>query len=130
MKKYFRKFNFWRHLSDFWTIIFVAAILWDFICNNTLNGFLEGVAFIYIGVLAVYVGRKEFARWYCHHESRHPGEWFVVLWTGLVGGILIFDFVLDKPYQLPSAVISAYVAVLTILAVTEKSKSLRKKKKY
>lgn len=124
-----KKFDSWRYLSNFWTAFFVAAILWDFVCDNALSSVLDIIAFIYIGVLAVYVGRKEFTRWYNSHRGHHPGEWFVFLWTMLVAGVLLLDFILDRPYHLPNAVISAYVAVLIILAVTEKSKSLYKQKR-
>ncbi|HNX11317.1 MAG TPA: hypothetical protein PKI61_04200 [bacterium] len=124
-----KKFDLWRYLSNFWTAIFVMAILWDFICDNAITSILEIMAFIYIGVLAVYVGQKEFSRWYSSHHSKYPGEWFVLCWTFLVAGVLVFDFILNKPYHLPNAVISAYVAVLTILAVTEKSKSMHRRKK-
>ena len=128
-EKQWKKFDLWRYLSNFWTVIFVMAIVWDFICDNVLTPVLEIIAFIYIGLLAVYVGRKEFSRWYHRHQGKHPGEWFVICWTILVAGILLLDLVLNKPYHLPNAVISAYIAVLTILAVTEQSKSLYKKKR-
>jgi small-conductance mechanosensitive channel len=122
-------FNFWHLLSNFWSALFFVLIIVDFIYNNAFSEILEVVGFIYVGVLAVYVGNKEFERWCTKHESRHPGEWFVVIWTGLIAFLLIATLLFHKEYKLPSAVISSYVAVLTILVVTERSKSLYKKEK-
>jgi len=45
---------------------------------------------------------------------------------------LALDFIYGVTYELPAAVISAYIAVLTILVITRKSKelySLQKQKK-
>jgi hypothetical protein len=36
---------------------------------------------VYIGVLGLFASTKEFDRWYDLHESRHPGELFVIAWT-------------------------------------------------
>ena len=82
---------------------------------------------IYVALLAIYAGDKEFERWHRAHQSAHPGEIFVGAWTVLVFGILILDFILDKPYRISGEVVSAYIAVLSILAITRRSKMLYKK---
>lgn len=125
-----RKFNFWQYLANFWSGMYFILIIWDFINDNLIVEALEIVGFIYIGVLAIYVGNKEFERWYNKHQDQHPGEIFVIGWTALILIIVCLDLVLQKSYHLPSAVISSYIAVLTILAVTEKSKSLHKRKHH
>ncbi len=119
-----KKFNFWQYLTNFWSGMYFILIIWDFINNNFIIEALEIFGFIYIGVLAVYVGNKEFERWYNKHQAQHPGEIFVIGWTALILIIVALDLILQKSYRLPSSVISSYIAVLTILAVTEKSKSL------
>lgn len=119
-----QKFNFWQYLVNFWSGVYFVLIIWDFINDNFIIEALEIIGFIYIGVLAIYVGNKEFERWYRRHQDKHPGEIFVIAWTALILTIVCLDLVLQKSYHLPSSVISSYVAVLTILAVTEKSKSL------
>jgi phosphotransferase system glucose/maltose/N-acetylglucosamine-specific IIC component len=122
------KFNFWQYLVNFWSGIYLILIIWDFINDNFIIETLEIFGFIYIGVLAIYVGNKEFERWYNKHHAQHPGEIFVIVWTALVMIIVCLDLVLQKSYHLPSSVISSYIAVLTILAVTEKSKALHQRK--
>ncbi|MFA4942302.1 MAG: hypothetical protein WC564_01530 [Patescibacteria group bacterium] len=119
-----RKFNFWQYLANFWSGMYFIFIIWDFINDNFIFEALEIFGFIYIGVLAVYVGNKEFERWYNCHKDQHPGEIFVIGWTALILIIVSLDLILQKSYRLPSSVISSYIAVLTILAVTQKSRSL------
>ncbi|MBI4993582.1 hypothetical protein HZC33_01300 [Candidatus Wolfebacteria bacterium] len=116
--------KFWKYLTNFWAIIIYAAIIYDFIKDNAFVEFLGPITAIYIAALAIYAGDKEFERWHHSHNKRHPGEMFVAAWTILVVGILILDFIFNKPYKMPSEVISAYIAVLGVLAITKKSKSL------
>ena len=124
-----RNFNFWRTLMDVWTFIFFTLTIIDFIYGNELEGILNTISSIYIGVLAIYVSNKEFERWYDRHEEKHPGEIFVVIWTAIIIGLFILDIIYKSYYKVPSAVISSYIAVLTILVITNKSKSLYKLKK-
>jgi len=117
-------FNFWRYLINFWSFLFFIVILWDFCTNNDLVDFLNVLATIYISALAIYVSNKEFERWYDKHDGKHPGEIFVVIWSVLVFCLFILDFTFETTYQIPNSVISSYIAVLTILAVTRKSKEI------
>lgn len=122
--------SLWRNLTNFWSIVFFIAIIYDFAKDNLLDDFIGLFATIYIAILAIYAGDKEFERWHDFHQSRHPGEFYVAFWTILILLILILDIVLAKPYKIPGEIISTYIAVLSILALTKKSKSmyLRRKK--
>jgi len=117
-------FRFWRYLINFWSVILFAVIIYDFFSNNAYGGFLNILSAIYISVLALYVGNKEFERWYDRHQGQHPGEVFVIIWSVLIFVLILGDFIWQKIYEMPSAVISSYIAVLTILAITKKSKEL------
>ena len=123
------EFNFWRHLIKFWSIVFFTVIVLDFFANNAYNDLLNILTAIYISALAIYVSNKEFERWYDKHESKHPGEIFVVAWTALVFCLFFLDFVYRRDYQMPNSIISSYIAVLTMLAVTRKSKQMYKVKR-
>lgn len=120
------KDKYWRYLANFWTLVVFIAIIYDFIHDDALSDFLGPLLVLYIAVLTIYAGAKEFERWHHIHQSRHPGEIFVVAWTVLIFGILLADFILAKPYKLPGEVISAYITVLGILAITQKSKAFYK----
>jgi hypothetical protein len=107
-----------------WTVLFFFFVILDFITDNGYREFLGFISVIYIALLAAYVGHKEFSRWYNYHQSQHPGEIFVALWSILFFSLVILDFIFKKPYILPDSVVSAFIAVLTILAITAQSKQL------
>lgn len=115
---------------NFWSIIFYFLIIYDFAKNNTFEYLMGPLATVYIGILAIYAGDKEFTRWHqANHNGKHPGELFIIAWTILVFSILFLCFIFSKPYKLPDEVTSAYIAALTILAITRRSKILYKKKR-
>lgn len=122
-------FKFWRRLINFWSVIYLLAIIYDFITNNSCGQLLDLLSTVYISALAIYVGNKEFERWYNLHKGKHPGEVFVVLWSLLIVLIIVIDFLWQRSYSLPHSVISSYVAVLTILAITNKSKKLYRRRR-
>lgn len=122
-------FNFWRYLINFWSIFFFIVIVLDFSYKNAYSSTLNVLATVYISVLAIYVSNKEFERWYDKHNSKHPGEVFVVIWSILVFCLFMLDFILKADYQIPNSVISSYIAVLTILVVTRKSKEIYQSRK-
>jgi uncharacterized membrane protein len=126
------EFRFWRGLINMWSILFFTLIIFDFLYANAYASALNAIATIYVSILAIYVSNKEFERWYDRHQESHPGEVFVIMWTGIVISLLALDFIYGAAYKLSSSVISAYIAVLTILVITKKSKELyglQKKKK-
>jgi small-conductance mechanosensitive channel len=126
MRQFFGKesFSFWRKLINIWTFVFFASIVIDLLSGNIYEDILNAISTIYISVLAIYVSNKEFDRWYDKHEESHPGEFFVVVWSVIIIILFIFDFIFGIYYKLPSSVISSYIAVLTILVITRKSKEL------
>ena len=114
----------WRKLTTFWTAVFFAAIIYDFITHNSLDSanLLLPIAVIYDAVLAIYSAEKEFKRWHDCHETIHPGELFVILWTILIFSLLILSAVFHQGYHVPAEVSSSYVVVIGILAITKESK--------
>ena len=124
-----KEFRFWRQLINFWSLLFLGFIVYDFINPDSRGNILNVLATIYISALAIYVSNKEFERWYNRHRGQHPGEAFVVAWSGLVAFLIIAGFTFRPDYELPSAVVSSYIAVLTILAITSKSKELYRRRR-
>jgi len=118
------EFRFWRYLVDFWSFLLFIFVLLDFFYDNSYSDFLNVLSVVYIGSLAIYSGNKEFERWYDRHESKHPGEIFVVIWSVLMFILFFMSLFKGNVYQIPTSVISTYLAVLTILAVTRKSKQV------
>ena len=112
----------WRYLLTIWSLFLFAAIIWDFVTNNGLAGLIGPIAAIYTAGLAIYSAEKEFERWNDYYNERHPGEVYVIVWTVIIFGIFIAQAVLKKPYVMPPEVVATYIAVISILAITKKSK--------
>ena len=123
-------FNSWRRIVNFWTIIFFAAIVYDFFNENILSKseLLLAIAGIYAATLAVYSAEKEFRRWHHMHASIHPGEMYAILWTILIFFLIIGAVFYHIPYHMPSEVSASYIAMIGILAITRESKNFYKKR--
>ncbi len=65
------KDKYWLYLTYFWSFVAFAAIIYDFVYNNGLGAFLAPILVVYISVLTIYVGVKEFERWHEFHKGRH-----------------------------------------------------------
>ena len=120
---------FWRYMTDFWCLVSYGAIIYDFVYDHALGELLPSILTIYVALLAIFAGVKEFERWHEMRKGRHPGELFVVGWTVLIFGIVIAKIVTHKDYAIPGEVLSTYIAVLSIMAITQKSKSLRSRRR-
>jgi len=127
----FRDEKIWRVLTNFWTCLFMAFLIFNFFQKNRHESFIAPLSVIYIGVLGLYASTKEFDRWYEMHEGRHPGELFVILWTVVIFGLLGVSFFSQGSYKVSSEAIADYIMVLSVFALTQKSKRLyeRKRKK-
>lgn len=124
-------FKFWRIVTNFWTVVFLAAIIFDFLKGNMLaeSDVLLAVAGIYCAALAIYSAEKEFRRWHNMHNSIHPGEMYAIIWTIFIILLIAVQAFLHLPYRMPPEVSASYIAVISILALTRESKNLYKKNK-
>jgi len=127
----FQNEKIWRILTNVWTIVFVIFLIFDFFQFNRYEYLTVPFSVIYMGVLGLYASTKEFDRWYEMHEGRHPGELFVILWTVVIFGLLGVSFFSQGSYKVSSEAIADYIMVLSVFALTQKSKRLyeRKRKK-
>jgi uncharacterized membrane protein YhaH (DUF805 family) len=119
----------WRFLCGLWTIVFMVFVLVDFFSFHRYEALATPLAALYAGVLTLYVGTKEFDRWYDRHDSSHPGEFFVVGWTILMFILFGFTMLNGAAYVLSPEVVATYIMVLTIFALTQKSKQLHREHK-
>jgi len=124
----FQNEKIWRILTNFWTIIFIAFLILDFFQFNKFEYLTVPFSVIYAGVLGLYASTKEFDRWYEMHEGRHPGELFVILWTVVIFALLGISFFIGG-YRVSSEAIADYIMVLSVFALTQKSKRLHERKK-
>ncbi|MFA4827530.1 MAG: hypothetical protein WC596_04785 [Candidatus Shapirobacteria bacterium] len=120
--------KFWRFLADFWAIATIALFIFEIFIMKKSDTIANLASMVYIAILSIYAGQKEFYRWrQQHYLSLHWGEMFVVYWTGLM--LITFAFSIWNGLRLPEGLAATYVAVITIFALTKKSKSLYYKKK-
>ena len=124
----FKDEKVWRWLTNIWTVAFAAFIIWDFFMRDGYDFLIAPLSVIYISILGLYVGTKEFDRWYDFHEGRHPGEWFIIGWTVVIFGLLAASFWMGKAYAVSSEAIADYIMVLSVFALTQKSKQLHRKR--
>ena len=125
----FRDERIWRLLSGLWTIIFILFVVTDFLLRGQYEFLVAPMSAVYLGVLGLYVGTKEFERWYERHTGRHPGEWFVIGWTVVIFSLLAISLFTNGHYKVSPDIVADYIMVLTVFALTQKSKSLYRKKR-
>jgi len=113
-------------VTNFWTIIFLAAIVYDYSHANALADadILIALAAIYCAALAIYSAEKEFRRWHDMHDSIHPGELYAIIWTAFILILIVVQAFIGLKYHMPPEVSASYIAVISILAITRESKNL------
>lgn len=118
-----------RHLLNTRTVLILPFVVANFFFHHELEHLAVPAAVLYTGLLALYVGTKEFERWYDLHHGRHPGEWFVILWTAVMVFLFGASIYFHGKYAVHSDLVAVYVAVLTLYVFTHQSKQLHRKKK-
>jgi hypothetical protein len=125
----FRDEKIWRLITNFWTAFFISFLVVNFFTTDRYEYLIAPFSVIYVGVLGLYAGTKEFDRWYELHESRHPGELFVAAWTVVIFALIGLSFIMGGDYKVSSEVVADYIMVLSVFALTQKSKSLHQRRK-
>lgn len=104
----------------------LVVFTYEFMNGNPHPDLNIQLTIIYIGVLTIYVGSKEFRRWNNLHLSTRYGEIYVLVWTALM--ITFALLAIFNPNLHVSADLAAtYIAVLSIFALTRQSKLLHQK---
>ncbi|MGC9598793.1 MAG: hypothetical protein ABSE18_00175 [Minisyncoccia bacterium] len=120
----------WSTLCTSWTVVFMVFVVANFFLFNRYEPFILPLSAVYAGVLTLYAGTKEFDRWYDIHDSRHPGELFIIAWTVLIFVLAIVAlFFGGRGYVLDSEVVADYIMVLSVFAITQKSKQLHRRRR-
>ena len=119
----FQNERIWRIITNFWTFIFIPFLLVNFWLKGQFEFLIAPMSAVYLGVLSLYAGTKEFERWYKTHKGRHPGEVFVIVWTVIIFTLLGISFFSNEGYEVSPEVVASYIMVLTVFALTQKAKS-------
>jgi hypothetical protein len=114
-----------RRLTYLWTVLFLSFIFLNFFSANSFEYLVAPLSVLYTGLLVIYVGTKEFDRWFeFHSKEKHPGEAFVWAWTAVMAFVVIGGIVMGEGYHVDSDIVSTYIGVLTVYAITARSKRL------
>lgn len=124
----FRDEKIWRVLTNVWTFLFLGFLLFNFFQKDSYSFLVAPLSVVYIGVLGLFVGTKEFDRWYDLHDGRHPGEYFVIAWTIIIFVLFCISFALKDQYHIPTEAITDYLVVLSVFALTQKSKRMHRER--
>src|SRR4051812_20247301 len=104
-------FRFWRLVVNFWTGVFFTAIVYDFFVENVFaeSDIMIAIAAIYCASLAIYSAEKEFRRWHHMHDSMHPGELYVIVWTIFIILLIAAQAAIHPHYHMPPEVSASYI---------------------
>jgi hypothetical protein len=129
-QKDFYSRSFWRYITNIWTILFIGLAMSDFLSLGKYHYLIAPFSVIYGAVLSIFVGTKEFDRWYDMHQGKkHPGEIFVIMWSFLLLVMVSISWIYGGLYTIPSDLISVYIMVLTVFAITQSSKAVYQRKR-
>jgi phosphatidylserine synthase len=118
--------NFWRVITDFWGVITALAFIIAFFNVLDLNEPLRSMTIIYVSILSIYAGVKEFTRWKeKNFVSRHNGEIFIFFWTILVIIFVVLSAYNPDKYRVPGELTGTYLSILGVFAISRKSKALK-----
>lgn len=119
----FKSERIWRILTNFWTVFLGIFFVIDFFSLNKFDYLTPAFSVIYTAVLSIYVGTKEFERWCDRYENgRHPGELFIIWWTALMAFLYAAKVYLGDGYSVSPEVVAVYLIVLSLFALTRRSK--------
>ena len=126
MKQPKRELLFWKILSDFWGIVTTIFFLLTFFGYYDLSHLLTDIAIIYLSILSIFTGLKEFNRWKSKkYLSRYHGEIFIASWTLMMLVFIIMAAADKNNYKLSTEFTATYLSVLGIFAISRKSKNLK-----
>ena len=118
----------WRFLTNIWTCVAIIIYILDFASNNLYDASAAAVSAIYIAVLSIYVGTKEFERWQAHYARNYYGEVYIIIWT-IFMMVACFSATLSQgDFRIPPGLVVVYTVILSIFAISRRSKSLYFKK--
>jgi len=113
-------------ILNLWTAITICLFMLDFFSGNIYDSAAASVGVIYLAMLGIYVGEKEYIRWKTKFASKFTGEVFVIIWT-----IVMAIFAIGAPlslgaWKIPAEFAVVYTSVVGVFAISQHSKNLKK----
>jgi len=114
-------------LLNFWTTLAMLFYVIDFFSGNIFNTSSSAIGVIYLAILGIYTGEKEYSRWKTKFKSRFLGESFIVIWTMIMAMFVIISPLSNGAYKVPEEFALVYTAIIGVFAVTYHSKTIHKR---
>jgi hypothetical protein len=114
----------WRILTNLWTFVAILLFVFDFVSNNRFDASAGAVSAIYIAVLSIYVGTKEFERWHADYANCYYGEMYIIIWTIFVIIACVIAPFSEGYFRIPPGLVVVYTVILSIFAISRRSKIL------
>jgi hypothetical protein len=114
-----------KTIVNVWTVVTMVLFVLDFFSGNTFDTAATSIGIIYIALLGIYVGDKEYSRWKSKFVSKFLGELFIVFWTVIMVAMVIISALGQGHYIVPSEFALVYTAVIGVFAVSQHSKALK-----
>lgn len=125
-KKESKELLLWKFLSNLWGGITAIFFALTFFQVTDLSYLLTDVTIIYVSILSIFTGLKEYNRWHNKHfASRYHGEIFVATWTLLIITFIVLSAVDKNNFKISTEFTATYLSVLGIYAISRKSKHLK-----
>lgn len=113
----------WRGIIHVWSVAAMLIFAYEFSNGNPRPEITVDLSIIYIIVLTVYVGTKEFRRWSNSRLTRRYGELYVLAWTVMMLIFMILTAI-NKNLHISPDLAATYIAVISLFAVARESKRI------
>lgn len=129
-KKYQPDLKSWslKILLNIWTILTILTFLLDFFSGHKFNSQAGAIGIIYLAILGIYAGDKEYTRWNENFISHFLGETFIVAWTALMIMFVMIAPLSQGLLKVPAEFALVYTGVVGVFVITQRSKSLHHKR--
>jgi hypothetical protein len=120
---FFERFSL-KLILNLWTAVAIVLFSADFFSGNKYDSAASVIGVIYLALLGIYAGEKEYIRWQTRFASKFSGELFVAVWT-----VLMLVFAVCAPFsggafRLPADFAVVYTSIIGVFAITQHSKNL------
>ena len=116
-------------MVNLWSLVAFIVFILHFFSRGIFETADSMISILYPAILTIYATQKEYMRW--KSPSYHPhflGEFYVVIWTAVFIAFVLISTFTRGYYKVTLEMVTTYLAVLSIYAITKKSKELRAKK--
>jgi len=119
--------SFWKNLANLWGVTAMSIFVVDFFSYHSYEMATSSASIIYVGILTIYVGSKEYYRWKAtsKFQSKYTGEIFIFIWTIVMLTFVIIAFIANGLFKIPNEFVATYIYILGVYAVSQQSKSFR-----